>query len=45
MKTDLLRFDGAVERDPAIEAWMKEHQRRIGSHRAPVVCGDAEMRG
>jgi hypothetical protein len=23
--TELLRFNGAVERDPAIEAWMKEH--------------------
>jgi hypothetical protein len=25
MKTELLRFNGAVERDPAIDAWMKEH--------------------
>jgi hypothetical protein len=24
MKTDLLRFDGAVERDPGVEAWLKE---------------------
>jgi hypothetical protein len=23
MKTELLRFNGAVERDPAIDAWMK----------------------
>jgi len=22
MKTELLRFNGAVERDPAIDAWM-----------------------
>src|SRR5947208_16239908 len=25
MRTDLLRFNGAVERDTAIDAWMKEH--------------------
>src|SRR5207248_11526778 len=25
MRTELLRFNGAVERDPAIGAWMKEH--------------------
>jgi len=25
MKTELLRFNGAVERDAAIDAWMKEH--------------------
>ena len=31
MKTDLLRFDGAVERDPAIEAWMKEHPGELGA--------------
>lgn len=24
MSSDLLRFDGAVERDPAIDAWMKK---------------------
>ncbi len=23
MKTDLLRFSGAIERDPAIDAWLK----------------------
>jgi hypothetical protein len=25
MRAQLLRFNGAVERDPAIDAWMKEH--------------------
>jgi hypothetical protein len=25
IRTELLRFDGAVERDPAIDAWVKEH--------------------
>ena len=30
-KTDLLRFNGAVERDPAINAWMKEHGGELGA--------------
>ena len=30
MKTALLQFDGAVERDPAIEAWMKAHAGESG---------------
>jgi hypothetical protein len=25
LKTELLGFDGAVKRDPAIDGWMKEH--------------------
>ncbi len=29
--TELLRFDGAVERDPAINAWMKEHAGDLGT--------------
>ncbi len=29
--TELLRFDGAVERDPAIDAWMKEHVGELGA--------------
>src|SRR5258705_9241963 len=31
MKTDLLRFNGAIERDPAIDAWMKEHAGELGA--------------
>jgi hypothetical protein len=31
MRTDLLRFNGAVERDPAIDAWMKEHGGELGA--------------
>ena len=31
MKTELLRFDGAVERDPAIDAWMKAHAGGLGA--------------
>ena len=31
MKTDLLRFNGTVQRDPVIHAWMKEHQGELGA--------------
>ena len=31
MRTDLLRFNGAVERDPAIDAWMKQHTGELGA--------------
>jgi hypothetical protein len=31
MQTELLRFNGAVERDPAIDAWMKRHPGQWGS--------------
>ncbi len=31
MKAELLRFDGAVVRDPAIEAWMNEHPGELGA--------------
>lgn len=33
MKTVLLRFPGAVERDPAIDAWMNEHSGELGVSR------------
>jgi hypothetical protein len=41
----LLRFNGAVERHPAIDAWMKEHAGELGSiaqHWFEVMrkCGD-----
>ena len=29
--TELLRFNGAVHRDPAIDAWMKEHAGELGA--------------
>lgn len=43
--TDFLRFNGAVESDPAIDAWMKEHTGELGAiaHRWFQVmrnCGD-----
>ena len=31
MRTDFLRFNGAVERDPAISAWMREHEGELGA--------------
>ncbi len=31
MRTDLLRFNGTVERDPAIDAWIREHQGELGA--------------
>ena len=31
MRTDLLRFNGTVERDPAIDAWMKKHAGELGA--------------
>lgn len=45
MKSDFLRFDGAVERNPAINAWMKRPSgelRSIAQHWFAVMreCGD-----
>jgi hypothetical protein len=31
MRTELLRFNGAVERDPAIDEWMKKHADDLGA--------------
>src|SRR5438105_11029589 len=31
MRRELLRFNGGVERDPAIDAWMKEHAGELGA--------------
>ena len=31
MRTELLRFNGAVERDPAIDTWMNEHAGELGA--------------
>ena len=31
MRTELLRFNGAVERDPDIDAWMKGHAGELGA--------------
>ena len=31
MRTELLRFNGAIERDPAIDAWMEEHAGELGA--------------
>jgi len=45
MRTELLRFNGTVERDPAIDAWMKQHPGELGAiarHWFAVMrkCGD-----
>jgi hypothetical protein len=45
MKSELLRFDSAVERDPAIDAWLKEHRGALGAiarqwFEAMRNCGD-----
>ncbi len=45
MRTELLRFDGAVERDPAIDAWMKERGGELGAvahqwFKVMRKCGD-----
>jgi len=31
MRTEMLRLNGAVERDPAIDAWMREHAGELGA--------------
>ena len=45
VKTELLRLNGVVERDPAIDAWMKQHPGELGGiahHWFEVMrkCGD-----
>jgi hypothetical protein len=45
MRTELLRFNGALERDPAIDAWMNEHRGALGAvahewFEAMRNCGD-----
>ena len=45
MRTNLLRFNGTAERDPAIDAWMKEHAGELGAiarhwFEAMRKCGD-----
>ena len=45
MREKLMRFDGTVERDPAIERWMKEHRGELGEiarkwFEVMRACGD-----
>jgi hypothetical protein len=45
MKAELLRFNGALRRDPAIEAWMDAHRGELGElarewFEAMRQCGD-----
>lgn len=44
-RDDLLRFDGAIEHDPRIDAWMKQHAGPLGDiaqrwFKAMRACGD-----
>jgi hypothetical protein len=47
MRTELLRFNGAVERDPAIDAWMEEHAGELGAiaHQWFHRCGVLGYKG
>jgi hypothetical protein len=45
MKTELLRFNGSVQRDPAVDAWMREHAGELGDiarqwFEVMRTCGD-----
>lgn len=45
MKSDILRFDGAVPRDPAIDKWLKARSGELGAIARPWFevmrsCGD-----
>jgi hypothetical protein len=45
MRTELFRLNGTVERDPDVDAWMKEHAGELGAiahHWFEVIrkCGD-----
>jgi hypothetical protein len=45
MKSELLRSDGGLERDPAIDRWMKDHPGELGAiaqrwFAAMRKCGD-----
>ena len=45
MRTELLRFDGTLERDPAIDRWLKEHRGELGAiarewFEVMRACGD-----
>jgi hypothetical protein len=45
MKTELLRFNGSLDRDSAIDTWMKEHDGELGAiahqwFEAMRKCGD-----
>jgi hypothetical protein len=50
MKTNLLRFNGTVERDPAIEAWFGAHGGELGTmarqwFAVMRLCGDEVREG
>jgi hypothetical protein len=43
MRTELLRFNGAVERDLAIDAWMEEHGGELIPSSGGSCTGDELM--
>ena len=47
MKTDFLRFNRVVERDPAIDSWMKDHAGELGAiaHEWFEVLAEVRRRG
>jgi hypothetical protein len=50
IRSELFRFTGTVERDPAIDAWMKKHPGELGAiarHWFEVMrkCGDEVREG
>ncbi len=30
VRTELLRYDGALKRDPAVDSWLRQHQGELG---------------
>jgi len=38
IRTKLLRFNGGIERDPAVRTWMKEHAGKLGARERFVYC-------
>lgn len=45
MKSDFLRFDGAVPRDPAIDTWFQHHAAELGDiaeHWFNVMCDSGD---
>jgi hypothetical protein len=40
----LLRFENAVVRDPAIDAWLKKQKGELEGNGEGVVCRDAQLR-
>ncbi len=44
MKTDLLRLNNTVQRDPTIDTWLKEHSHERGTIATYWFRGHAQLR-